>query len=64
MTADCISWVPRLTVLYLQIGFTNVLSEQNSLVRRGIYCSVDQSIVPPAKKLGMWISPANMQLPF
>ena len=61
-TADCISWVPRLTVLDLQIGFTKALSELTRLW--GTYCSVYQSIVPPAKRLGMWIFPASRQLPF
>ena len=35
-TADCVSWVPRLTLLDLQIGVTNALSEWNSLVCRGL----------------------------
>ena len=28
--ADCVSWVPRLTLWAEQIGLTNVLSERNS----------------------------------
>ena len=34
--ADCVSWVPRLTLTYKQIGLRNVLSEQNSFVCRGL----------------------------
>ena len=35
--ADCVSWVPRLTLLDLhQIGLTNVLLEWNSFVCRGL----------------------------
>ena len=39
--ADCVSWVPRLTLLvYEQIGLTYVFSEQNLLVCRGfaVFC--------------------------
>ena len=38
--ADCVSWVPRLTLLdYEQIGVTNTLSERNSFVCRGLTVS-------------------------
>ena len=30
--ADCVSWVSRLNLSDLQIGFTNVLSEWNAFV--------------------------------
>ena len=34
---DCVSWVPRLTLLNLQkIGLMNTLSEQNLLICRGL----------------------------
>ena len=33
---DCVSWVPRLTLLDLQIGLTNALSELNSFICRGL----------------------------
>ena len=36
--ADCVSWVPRLTLLDLQTNWTlmNALSKQNSIVCRGL----------------------------
>ena len=34
--ADCVSWVPRLCWTYKQIGLTNMLSEQNSFICRGL----------------------------
>ena len=34
--ADCVSWVRRLTLLDLQIGLMNALSEWNSFARRGL----------------------------
>ena len=34
--ADCVSWVPRLTLTYEQIGLTNAHSELNSFVCRGL----------------------------
>ena len=39
--ADCVSWVPRLTLLDLmnKLDLTNVLSERNLFVCRGTYCS-------------------------
>ena len=33
--ADCVSWVPRLTLLDLRTGFMNTLLEWNSFVCRG-----------------------------
>ena len=34
--ADCVSWVPRLSVLDLETGITIVLLERNSFVCRGL----------------------------
>ena len=34
--ADCVSWVPRLTLLDLQTRLMNTLLEQNSFLYRGL----------------------------
>ena len=38
--ADGVSWVPRLTLLDLQIGLTDVLTEWNLLIGRGLPVAV------------------------
>ena len=40
--ADHVSWVPRLSLLDLQIGLMNMLSEWNSIVCRGLSVQTDQ----------------------
>ena len=44
--ADCVSWVPRLTLLE-QTGLTNALLEQNSFICRGltVFLFLCQSVV-------------------
>ena len=34
-TANCVSWIPRLTLLDLQIGLMNAFLEWNSFAYRG-----------------------------
>ena len=38
--ADCISWVPRLTLLDLQIRLANALLEQNLFICRGLTINI------------------------
>ena len=35
-TANCVSWIPRLTLLDLQIGIMSTLSEWNLFICRGL----------------------------
>ena len=59
--ADCVSWVPRITLLDLaKIGLTNTLLEQNSFVCKGLTVSQTGSkaeIKPPQSLKGAGVSP-------